>query len=376
MMKRLSSRIAALVCVTMIFTMTGCGQSNDSQSAQASEEQIQKAKTQWSSALYKATDSQNDLKTAITDANDLTRYALDSSVSELQSTINAAYKVYTDTTIDSSEPSGSESSDAEAYTTAAEELDKIADDLEKRTTSLNAAVEAYRKSLPSLSYTITSNEGYTYDVSINGLDMRASIDTEQGKPGTVTIDSWVADTLDITIANTTPGKEAPVDWRNPDSSNGAISFGNLVPLYDTNLCTTMGQTNPLITDATCRSYSIGGKTYWDYYDSLFMVIAGQNSTVRSTAKFSVGESVSGMLVLDVIYNPNEKTGKLTKTSKQDVSEQVADSIRKPVGWAFILSVEGGSANTPYNAGANLERAVKHDLWGDDDYYILAKTKGL
>lgn len=366
-MKRLNTMIAALVCAATVFAMAGCGQSDDAKSAQSSEEQTQEAKTQWSSALYKATDSQNDLETAITDANDLTRYALDSSVSELQSTIDAAYKVYAGTSIDSSEPS-----DVEAYKTAADKLDKIADKLEKRTTSLNAAVESYKKSLPSLSYTITSNEGYTFDVSVSGLDMRASIDTEQGQPGTVTIDSWVADTMDITIANTTPGKEAPVDWRNPDASVGTMYFGDLVALYDTNLCTTMGQSNPLITDATCRSYSIGDKTYWDYYDSAAGIMPDQSNTLRSTAKFSVGESVSGTLLPRTGWYPDEKTNKFTETSNQDVSEQVADSIRKPVGWASVMEI---SYSTPYNAGANLERMVKHSMW-DKDCYILAKTEGL
>ena len=241
-MTRPNRVVAAFVCAVTIFAMAGCGQSGDSQSgsAQSNEEQTQKAKAQWSSALYEATSSQDRLKTAITDANDLTRYALDSSVAELQSTINAAYKVYTDTTIDSSEPS-----DADAYKTAASELDKISAKLDKRTTSLDAAVESYKKSLPSLSYTITSNEGYTYDVKLTGLDMRASIDTEQGQPGTVAIDSWVADTLGITIANTTPGKEAPADWNNPDATIGSMYFGTLVPLYDTNLCTTMGTDQPV-----------------------------------------------------------------------------------------------------------------------------------
>ena len=81
------------------------------------------------------------------------------------------------------------------------------------------------------------------------------------------------------------------------------------------------------------------------------------------------------MLLDPNERTNEKTCQLTKTSNQDTSEQVADSIRRPAGWASVMGIQTGYNAQSYDAGANLERTTQHDTW-DQDYYILAKTEGL
>lgn len=363
-MKRLNGMFAALVCATMIFTMAGCGQPGDSQSggaeaSQSAQPASDQMRDDWQKALETAVEAQNELSSTLKDARLMSKDAASTDDSAtLQSAIDKTQEVYSSTSVDSDWPDG----DAASYQSATDELNKASATLGDQNDALTGAIADYRTKLHALSYTITSNEGYTYDIKIAGLDMSAAVDTSKGEPGKVAISYRDSGVTHFTITNTTAGKKAPLNWENKDTSLTG-NFGNVEPLYSTNPCSGAGG------DGQCESFIIGGKQYWIPPQATVPIRAEEDSPIVETHQFDTGESIEGNSCLDEGLSCG---GSLNVD--QSASNQMVDTLRHPDGWASLYRIKEGYAQTPYNAGANLERAKNAD--SGPDYYILAKTEGI
>ena len=362
-MKKPNRVVAAFVCAVTIFAMAGCGQSGDSQSGAEASQSAQPASDQmrsdWKQALEKAGTAQNELSSILKDARYMIRDAASTDDSAaLQSVIDKTQKVYSSTPVDSNLPN----SDAASYQSATDKLNKASDAFSDQADALTAAISAYRTKLGGLSYTITSNEGYTYDIKIAGLDMSASVDTSKGEPGKVAISYRDSGVTHFTITNTTAGKKAPLSWDAGDTHTTGY-FGNVEPLYSTNPCSGAGD------DGQCESYIIGGKQYWIPPLATVPIRAEEDSPILETRQFDTGESIEGNSCL----NEGQSCGG-SLIIDQASSDQMVDTLRHPDGWVSLYGIKTGYASTPYNAGANLERAENAN--SGPDYYILAKTNGI
>ncbi|MBT1176261.1 hypothetical protein JS532_01610 [Bifidobacterium callimiconis] len=363
-MKRANRTVAALVCVMTVFAMAGCGQSGDSKSNAESSQSTQAASEQmrddWEQALETAGEARNELSSALQDAQLMIKDAASTDDSAtLQSVIDKTQKVYSSTSVDSDLPD----SDAASYQSATDKLNKASTTFTDQNAALAAAIAAYRAKLPAMSYTITSNEGYTYGVKIAGLNMSASVDTTKGDPGTVAISYRDSGVTHFTITNTTAGKKAPLNWEDKDTSITGY-FGTVEPLYSTNPCSSATGD-----DGQCESYIIGGKQYWIPPLASVPIRADEDSSIVETRQFNTGESIED----DSCLNEGQSCGG-SLTIDQAASDQMIDALRHPDGWASLYTIKEGYAQTPYNAGANLERAENAD--SGPDCYILAKTDGI
>lgn len=347
MTKHLNKVMAALACLSAVMSLTACGQSNDSNDSAADSGTTQAAQIDssvrdaWTDAVNDATDAYDRLGQAIDDAKSKIGDATDDDAKSVQSKIDDAQKLYGSTAIDSDEPK-----DADAYRKATDTLTQQAGELNDAATGLSDAVSAYEEAVAarktSLSYTFVDEDGYTYDVSVKGLDMTTSIDTTKGKPGTVMLQYSIADTATFTITNTTSGKEAPAGG----------GFGNVYPLFDTNLCALMTGNDETL---DCNVYTINGKQYWSLYEREVGAVPEPQEGTRGL--FGVGETVTtqGNIVTD------------ERECRQDVADQVTQTIHNPAGWVALT----GDKYT----GANL--GIADDYSGFHfDRTILAKTDGI
>ncbi|PJM74953.1 hypothetical protein CSQ87_06885 [Bifidobacterium simiarum] len=355
--------IATLICAMTIFAMAGCGQSTDSKSGAEASQSTQAATDQmrddWEKALETAGEARNELSSTLKNAKSMIKDAASTDDSAtLQSAIDKTQEIYSSTSVDSDRPDSS----AAAYQSATDKLNKATTTLTNQTTALTEAIATYRTKLPAMSYTVTSNEGYTYDIKIAGLNMSASVDTTKGEPGKVAVAYRDSGVTHFTITNTTAGKKAPLNWEDKDDSLTG-NFGSVEPLYSKNPCGDAGD------DGECESYIIGGKQYWIPPQATVPIRAEEDSPVVEAHQFDVDESTEG----DSCLNEGQSCGG-SLTIEQTVSDQMIDTLRHPDGWASLYMIKEGYAQTPYNAGANLERA--ENAGSGPDYYILAKTAGI
>lgn len=339
--------IAVLACLSAVVSLAACGQSGQTDDSVTGGDAAQTTQVDsgvqsaWTDAVGAATDAYDQLGRAIDDAKSKIGDAADDDAKSVRSKIDDAQKLYESTAIDSDEPK-----DANAYRKAADKLTRQAGTMSDAATQLSDAASSYEKAVEakktSLSYTFVDEDGYTYDVSVTGLGMTTSVDTTKGKPGTVMLQYSVADTATFSVTNTTPGKEAPT----------GLSFGNVYPLFDKNLCELMTGEDKLL---DCNVYTINGRQYWSLYEREVGAVLYPREGANGS--FGVGETVTGQgnIVTD------------SRECRQEVVDQVTQTIHNPAGWVALTSDEYTAANLGIAddySGFHFERV------------ILAKTDGI
>lgn len=347
MMKHIRRAIAVLACLSAVVSLAACGQSNQTNDSATGDDTAQttqvdsSVQSEWTDAVGAATEAYDQLGKAIDDAKSKIGDATDDEAKSVQSKIDDAQKLYESTTIDSDEPK-----DANAYRKATDKLTQQTSKMNDAAIRLSDAASSYEKAIEakktSLSYTFVNEDGYTYDVSVKGLGMTTSVDTTKGKPGTVMLQYAVADTATFSVTNTTPGKEAPT----------GLSFGNVYPLFDQNLCELMTGEDKLL---DCNVYTINGKQYWSLYEREVGTVLYPHEGTNGS--FGVGETVTGQgnIVTD------------SRECRQEVVDQVTQAIRNPAGWVALTSDKYTAANLGIAddySGFHFERV------------ILAKTDGI
>lgn len=227
--------------------------------------------------------------------------------------------------------------------TATQAVTSSKDTLEKATTSVTASIqakknaeaaEAARKAAEeaaakkaeeeqqakmkelsrTCAVTLSNSAGYSWSVRCKDLNVSASIDETQGKPGNVMVNFHL--TGIISVSNTTPGKVAPPP-------------GNfrVIPLWASNPCE-LAQYN----SSDCSSDTLNGVDYW--------LIKGLEDMIYNNSY--------GDLPVNASHDFNLNTSMSWEISSS-LGQQVSDQLQNSAGFVLVP----WNNIPPYRFGSNL-----------------------
>ncbi|KAB7791447.1 hypothetical protein F7D09_0122 [Bifidobacterium leontopitheci] len=377
-MSRISKAMAVVACLAAVTSLTACGPIGGGPNAVGSDSAAQSADMKnrrelWSRAVGGADLAYRDLGNAIDDAGNaldgVPENSNDDDVVSLRSVLSGAKQLYDETTIDDTEPKT-----ADGYRTATSKLNDQERELSNKTEALSSAVSTYEKAVEArktgLRYSILTNEGYSYDVSVSGLGVTTHPDSTQGQPGTAKMIYMLKPSVAASVTNTTSGKQAPTSWGGGGlfGSGDSSVFGTVYPVYTQNVCTFLVGDYDI-----CHQYSIDGKTYWT--GGLTVPIA-----LPADGTFDVGETRDVEFQLpddssDWTFDNFGITGASNYYFKQDSLDTVSGILSQPAGWVATTPIgnywrDYGYGEGGYKAGDGKLAEI------DGDTYLLAKTEGI
>lgn len=236
----------------------------------------------------------------------------------------------------------------------------------------------------SLSYTIVNRDGYRYRVDVSNMNVYASVDSSQGKPGTVMLDYGEKD-MRGTVTNVTDGKQAPPNWYGAAFN---LYYGSIIPLYDTNICEALGAINEKGGYARCNQYEVNGKRYWASELEFGLNLEYDYNDINSVnRKMRIGETDEGFW----IFNLSSLTSSTTMGTTIRNSDAVS-TLRNPVGWIAVIKPSGEeigpsdfgdssgigqvrlTATYTLEAGSQPGRTTEEE--DDTIYWLMAVTDGI
>ena len=176
-----------------------------------------------------------------------------------------------------------------------------------------AAEAAKAQAVQKGDFTITDRDGYTYRFVFDAT-VDTSIDTTQGKPGTVLVAYDMGDQTKVTITNTTSGKSAPF-----------VSNIRMEPIYSNNPCEIIDIYQG------CGHEQIGGTEYW--------TVSRLYLTWDNIALTQGPFDVNGSWTSDWRGNPP------STEVPQGVSQELSDALSSPA--AFIVYEYQGWGDLTY-----------------------------
>lgn len=385
----LAGFVAWLAIVGLIVTLVPFGAAPSSSPASTSGGSRQSSAASVKDAREELKSTLADLKKGIDEANDVVADASDTDAKTLRDGIDKAQKLYDSAT---SEMSGIDSAD---------KLSTLSDQVYQENTSLSDSVSAYKTAVKerttSMTYVVTNDAGYQYQVSIKNLGVSVEKNTSEGAPGTVELSYNT--TATATITNVTKDKTAPlVCWGKAfcmDSDE--LHYGSLVPLYSKNMCGAVSEIEKLSSQYLCGRYSIGGKEYWSWIRNFNLFPSDQLEGLITVSneddyKIKSGESVEGWWGTPGYIQNSISEPTLAIVNEED-SDALLETLRQPVGWVVVLPNKANdSTDSGYNGTGSLGtiqmttgKLWYNPLWkqmrtdGNEDklsYSLMARTPGI